>query len=457
MAVISREPTPGLIGAGCRIVAPPGALGAGTSMTAGASFLRPRRRVSAPSHPPGRMVRGPSHGLPDDGVGRGSDPVGMGDGTARRAGARRPAGGAGRGRGLSPTVGVEEEYFVVDPGTRAAVAAGPRLAARAAGVLGDLVAGEFTDLQVEVRTPPCATMAELSAQLTLLRGELASCAGAGNLLLSPSATPVIGGDVAPVGDHPRYREGVELFRTMMDDFTICALHVHVFLPDREVAALVGNHLRPWLPLLVEMSANSPFRGGRDTGYASWRSVLRLRFPALGPPPRVESFDDYRRAAAEMAKAGGMSFAELPFWDVRPHPRLPTLEVRCMDVPAEAADSVALAAVVRGLVVTCARMVEDGDKGPRVSGELMRSAYWYATRDGWPGPGADALTGRVLPAPDRARRLVEHIGAALAESGDLERVTGFVDRLTARCAAPTANAPHTVREACPRSWTTWRAA
>ncbi|MFJ4593662.1 MULTISPECIES: YbdK family carboxylate-amine ligase [unclassified Kitasatospora] len=355
-----------------------------------------------------------------------------GSDAVRAEGSRRPVpDGAGRGRQPAPTVGVEEEYFLVDAATRAAVPAGPGLAARAAGVLGELVSGEFTDLQIEVRTPPCSTMEDLSAELTRLRRELAACATAENLKVCPSATPVIGGDVAPVGDHPRYRDGVKLFRTMMDDFAVCALHVHVFLPDREVAALVGNHLRPWLPLLVEMSANSPFHAGRDTAYASWRSVLRLRFPGLGPPPRVESFDDYRRFATAMADVGGMSFAELPFWDTRPHPNLPTLEVRCMDVPAEAVDSVALAAVVRGLVVTSARLAEHGDQGPRLSGELLRGAYWYATRDGWPGRGTDALTGRMLPAPERARRLLEHIGAALEDMGDLERVTAFVDRLATR--------------------------
>ncbi|MFI9159368.1 carboxylate-amine ligase [Kitasatospora aureofaciens] len=332
----------------------------------------------------------------------------------------------------SPTVGLEEEFFLVDAGTRAVVPAGPQLVSRAARALGELVCAEFMDFQVEARTPPCATMDELSGWVTGLRRELADYAGAENLKLCPSATPVIGGaGPAPVGDHPRYRDGVELFRTMVDDLAVCALHVHVCLPDREVAALVGNHLRPWLPLLVEMSANSPFHAGRDTGYASWRSVLRLRFPSLGPPPRVDSFDDYRRVAAAMAEVGGSSFAKLPFWDVRPHPRLPTVEVRCMDVPAESGDSVALAAVVRGLVVTSARLVESGEPGPRLRGELLRGAYWYATRDGWPGPGADALSGRMLPAPERAGRLVEHIGAVLEDMGDLERVTAFVDRLTTR--------------------------
>ncbi|MEW2071357.1 YbdK family carboxylate-amine ligase [Streptomyces sp. NPDC007346] len=330
------------------------------------------------------------------------------------------------------TMGVEEEHFLVRADTRAVVPAGPRVADRATGELGDLVCREFADLQVEVRTTPCASAEELHAQLVRLRRALAASAVTEGVRACPAATPVIGGGAGvPVGDHARYRAGVELFRSMMDDFAVCALHVHVFLPDRDVAALAGNHVRVWLPLLVEMSANSPFHDGRDTGFASWRSVMRLGFPCLGPPPYAESFDDYRRTAEAMADVGGMSFAELPFWDIRPHPHLPTLEVRCMDVPADPADSVAIAAVVRALVVTSARLVGQGDPGPRRGGELLRAAYWYGTRDGWRGQGVDPLSGRMLPAPERARRLLDHIGAALEELGDLERVTGFFDRLAVR--------------------------
>jgi carboxylate-amine ligase len=133
----------------------------------------------------------------------------------------------------------------------------------------------------------------------------------------------------------------------------------------------------------------------------------------------------------MTAAGAMPFAELPFWDIRPHPTLPTLEVRCMDVPAEPADSAALAAIIRALVVTAAEAVRRGDPGPRLCGELLRSAYWYATRDGWTGRGMDVLTGEVLAAPVRGARLLEHIGAALRAHGDADTATAFVQRLGRR--------------------------
>ncbi|MFC6986746.1 carboxylate-amine ligase [Streptomyces cirratus] len=332
-----------------------------------------------------------------------------------------------------PTVGVEEEFFVVGAGSRTVEPAAGRVVARAATTMGDDVSGEFTDFQIETRTPPCTSVPRLHQELLRLRSGIARAAAAEGLEVCPSGTPVLRppGSTPHIGTHPRYQAGVDLFRSMMDDYVINALHIHAHLPDRDLAVQVSNHLRPWLPLLVEMSANSPFCDGRDTGYASWRSVIRLRFPALGPPPYAKSFEDYSRHAAAMAEAGGMSFADLPFWDIRPHPHLPTLEVRCMDVPADPADSAALAAITRALVVTSAHTVSRGEAAPHPSAELLRCAYWHATRDGWSGHGPDALTGQILPAPARGARLLEHIRPALEEHGDTGTVAAFLRRLADR--------------------------
>ncbi|MBW5420102.1 YbdK family carboxylate-amine ligase [Streptomyces sp. BG9H] len=355
------------------------------------------------------------HGLVDD---------------SNKAGPRRRPAERARHGGWPPTVGVEEELFLVDSASGAVVAAAPQVLGRAAPVLGDLVAGEFTKAQVEIRTPPCTRVEELHAHLVRLRQALAACAAQEGVWVCPFATPVIARSPLPVGGHPRYRASVELYRSLMDDFAICALHVHVALPDCDMAVRVSNHLRAWLPLLVEMTANSPFHQGRDTKFASWRSVIRLSLPSLGPPPYAESFEDYRRTAQALTAVGTMPFADLPFWDIRPHPHLPTLEVRCTDVPADPADSAAAAAIIRALVVTSARLVESGDHGPRLRGELLRGAYWYSTRDGWSGQGLDALSGAMLPAPERGHRLVDHIGDVLEELGDLPRVTAFLERLAA---------------------------
>lgn len=348
------------------------------------------------------------------------------------SGSEDESGDGARAGGRVPTVGVEEEFFVVGAAARAVEPAAARLVARASAALGELVAGEFTDVQIEIRTPPCTSVAHLHRELVRLRAGVAEAAAVEGLGVCPSGTPVLGpAGPVPIGGHPRYQASVDLFRSMMDDYAISALHVHVHLPDRDLAVLVSNHLRPWLPLLVEMSANSPFYDGRDTGFASWRSIIRLRFPCLGPPPYAESFAHYQQTAAVLEDAGAMPFAALPFWDIRPHPHLPTLEVRCMDVPADPADSAALAAIVRALVTTAAQAVRRGDACPRPAGELLRAAYWRATRDGWTGRGPDAVSGVVEPSPVRGTRLLEHLRPALASYGDVAAVTAFLARLARR--------------------------
>jgi glutamate---cysteine ligase / carboxylate-amine ligase len=331
-----------------------------------------------------------------------------------------------------PTLGVEEEHFLIDPASRTPQPAAARVVARAQPHLGDLISGEFTLSQIEIKTPPCVEAERLRAELTNLRTSAADAAAAEGVQLCASGTPVLASSgPTAVGDHPRYRAGVAQYRAMIDDFMVCSLHVHVDLPDRELAVRVSNHLRPWLPLLVAVSANSPFHQGIDTGYADWRAVIRSRFPCLGPPPYAESLRQHEELAVAMAESGAMLDAATPFWDIRPNPHLPTVEVRAMDVPADVDDTVALAVLVRALMVTVTERALAGDPGPRPSSEVLRAAYWRAARDGWSGCGVDAVTGQIRPAAAQLAGLVDHVGAALHRHGDTATVSDFVARLSAR--------------------------
>jgi glutamate---cysteine ligase / carboxylate-amine ligase len=331
-----------------------------------------------------------------------------------------------------PTIGVEEEFFLIDPESRLPLPVGERVVERAADAVGVLVSGEFSQCQLEMKTPPCSDAAQLRAELVRLRTAADLAARAEGVRVCASGTVVLDDrSRLPVGSHPRYRAGLAQYRAMLDDFALCSLHVHVHLPDREIAVLVSNHLRPWLPLLVALSANSPLRHGRDTGYASWRAVIRSRFPCLGPPPYAESRRHHEEVAGLIAESEAMLDADMPFWDVRLNPRLPTLEVRAMDVTADVDDAVALAVIIRALVATAVTQTIAGDTGPRVGAEVLRAAYWRAARDGWSGSGVDAMTGRILSVSAQCAQLLDHIAVAVGAAGDMSVIVAFMDRLCAR--------------------------
>ncbi|WP_182905169.1 glutamate--cysteine ligase [Microbispora sp. H13382] len=322
-----------------------------------------------------------------------------------------------------PLMGVEEEYVVVDPATRAAAPRAREVVRRAAGALGERTNTEITLFQVEAKTDPHAGVAGLEEDLRRMREAVAAAAHEEGLAVVASGTPVLGDVVPPpIIDGARYRVGIENYRALHDEQSICAGHVHVHLPDRERAVLVGNHLRPWLPVLIALMANSPFWAGRDTGYASWRTLCWTKWPVAGPPPYFASLEEYERLTGALAEAGVLVDPGTIFWDVRPSARLPTIEVRVTDVPATAAETALLAMVVRGLVVTALERVERGDPGPEPSAELLRAAYWQSARDGLDGHGIDPLTGVRRPARDLADALLRHVTPALEETGDLAEVT-----------------------------------
>lgn len=324
------------------------------------------------------------------------------------------------------TLGVEEEYLVVDPVTRAVVPDGPEIVRRAAADLGEDIGTETTQFQVEARTPPCTDLGELHQAICRMRAVVIGAAASMGLRIVASGTPVLGDVVPPpLCDYPRYQRGSQIYRALNDEQSICACHIHVGIADREQALCVSNHLRPHLPLLIAATANSPFWAGRDTGYASWRTVACGRWPVAGPPPYFTSLAHYERLVGTLLDNGVLLDHTSIYWDIRPSYHLPTLEVRVADVPMHVGETVALAALVRALVMTALASIDRGEPVPQPSVELLRAAYWRAARDGMNGSGIDVHTGRLTPAVELVQRLVEHAHPALNQSGDLEVVTAWL--------------------------------
>ncbi len=328
-----------------------------------------------------------------------------------------------------PLLGVEEEFLVVDADRGEVVPEAATVVDRARPALGARVGGEITKLHVETRTDPCQSLDDLHAQLTEGRSAVQAAARSAGLRVIASGSAVLGRAVPPpITEGPRQERGTATFRGLHDELAICAVHVHVAQPDRDRAVLVGNHLRPHLPVLLALTANSPYWPERDTGYASWRSVTWGRWPVAGPPPFLTSAKQYDDHVALLLDAGALVDSGTIFWDLRLSANHPTLEVRVADVPVTAAESAALAALVRALAVVAGEAVDRGDEGPELPAELMRLAYWRAARDGMGGQGVDLATGRLRPAATLAERLVALARPALRAAGDLDRVEGWLARL-----------------------------
>jgi carboxylate-amine ligase len=328
---------------------------------------------------------------------------------------------------MIPLIGIEEEYLVVDPRTRHVAPRAAEVLAAATDVLD--VVQEITRFQVEARTPPSSDLNELGWRLRSARKEVAGAARSCGLAVVASGIPVLGNVMPPpLTDDDRYLQGRVLYRGLQDELSICALHVHVDVPDPEHAVYVGNHLRPWLPTLIALAANSPFFVGRDTGYASWRVISWGRWPVSGAPPYFPSYGAYEGALEALARSGALLDAKTVYWDSRPSPRLPTVEIRVADVPLDVTDSLTLIGLIRALVVTALGAVRRGDRGLPVPGEVLRAAYWRAARYGLQGEILDVRDGTLVPAAVMAGRLIEHVRAALAEAGDLKFVQEGLDRL-----------------------------
>ena len=304
-----------------------------------------------------------------------------------------------------PTIGVEEEFLLVDPDTGEPVACNEQVAAHAAehGVKLQL---ELTSCQIETTSEVVGGSAELRDQLTRLRRITAEAAQAsGAQLLAVGLPPTVPHEF-PITDTPRYREIAEKFGMIAHEQGICGCHVHVAVPSRETAVRVSNRLRPWLPLLLALTANSAVYRAADTGHASWRSVLWARWPSAGPPPHFDSVDEYDAVVAMMRHAGAMLDDGMVYWDVRPSANFPTVEVRVADVPATVGETVLLATLIRACVMTALDDERRGEPIPPLAPHALKAAYWKSARDGLDGQAVDLESHQPAPARMLLDRLVE---------------------------------------------------
>ncbi|WP_422740516.1 carboxylate-amine ligase [Micromonospora sp. WMMD729] len=326
------------------------------------------------------------------------------------------------------TLGVEEEFLLLDPDSGGNLPVADEVRAALRGPARDQSRQEFRHSMVEMVTPVCADIGELRTQLAALRrSAVAAAAAAGARLVAVGATP-LAEPHRTVPDEPRYHAMSRRYGPVAHDPAVCGCHVHVGLPDRELAVQVCNHLRVWLPVVQALTTNSPLHDGYDTGHASWRSMQLERWPSIGPTPYFDSVADYDRTVDELIAAGIMLDAAMVYWYARPSSAYPTVEVRVGDVCPTVDDTVLVAALVRSLVATLADDVRAGVPAPGLRDCLVAAAHWRAAHDGLDGELIDLRAGGARPAWDLVDDLMATIAPALLRHGDLGYVLAQLARL-----------------------------
>ncbi|MFE5707848.1 glutamate--cysteine ligase [Rhodococcus koreensis] len=328
--------------------------------------------------------------------------------------------------GVPPTIGVEEEFILVDPHTGVPLLSNTAVAAAGAALGIDLQL-ELSRCQIETATPVCARISDLVRELRRARSLAAAAAARSGTRLLAAGVPVLGPVPRAITDTPRYRRMADGFGALAEQ-VICGCHVHVCVPDREMAVQVSNHLRPWLPTLLALSANSPIAANVDTGYASWRHLLWARWPSAGPPPYFRSARHYDAVVERMLDCGSILDPAMVYWDVRLSAHLPTIEIRISDVPATVHETVLLAVLVRGLVITALSELGRGHLARPVGDDLLRAACWRAAHDGLTGYGIDPTSQHLVPASRLLALLLAHVRTALEDTGDYACTRAAVARI-----------------------------
>jgi glutamate---cysteine ligase / carboxylate-amine ligase len=334
------------------------------------------------------------------------------------------------------TLGIEEELLVVDAGSGQPSTAADRVIRRAPWRLervggeetlrsedepGGHVGHELQQQQLEIDTPPRTALADLERDLRAWRSAAAaSAAEQGTRIVAAGTSPLA---VAPtVTPNERYERMVGLFGLTAKQQLTCGCHVHVAVESDEEGVAVLDRIRPWLPPLLAISANSPYWQGEDSGYASFRSQAWNRWPSAGPIDVLGSAERYHRLVDELIATGVVLDRGMVYFDARLSAEYPTVELRVTDVCLDAGDAVLVAALARGIVETAARQWQQGEPPAAVPTAMMKLAMWRAAHDGLDGDLLDPLTMRPQPAKQVLQSLLDHVRPALEEHGDLDEVT-----------------------------------
>jgi carboxylate-amine ligase len=329
-------------------------------------------------------------------------------------------------RGPPYTIGIEEELMILDGETLELVNAIETMLEPAD--LGD-IKPELMESVLEISTDPCRTVPEAGEQLRSLRRQVIDTARSKGMAIGSAGThPFAMWEDQRIVARPRYRDLISALRFVARQELIFGVHVHVGIDDPDKAIHVANGMRVHMPVLLALSANSPFWRADSTGLASTRTPIFRAFPRVGIPPTYKGWEDYERRIEFMIDAKVIEDYTYLWFDVRPHPNFGTVEIRVMDSQTRVEHTIGLAALVQGMVKELCEHFEAGKTLSKYPFEMLDENKWLAARHGLEGEIVD------LPSPDRvqtralAGRLLDRMREHCEELGSADELAAVEDLL-----------------------------
>jgi carboxylate-amine ligase len=338
------------------------------------------------------------------------------------------------GKSDSYTLGVEEEYMLLDGETFDLVQhVDTVLAATSGHELESRINPELMQSVLEIATPVCHTAADVESELRKLRGFVCDLARERGMRVGSAGThPFSLFERQRITARDRYRNLVDQMQYVARRELIFGMHVHVAVDDPEKAIQVVNGLLVHVPMLLALSANSPFWRGEPTGLSSSRQMVFAAFPRSGPPPRFASYAEYAEVVGQLEKTGCIADYTHIWWDIRLHPRLGTIEIRICDAVTRVEEAVALTAYCQALVKHFCERFERGEEIPSYHRILTTENKWLAARYGLEAPVMDLATGRrnrvsVAQLVRRTLKDLEPHARELGSERELEGVREILSR------------------------------
>lgn len=327
------------------------------------------------------------------------------------------------------TIGVEEEYQIVNPETRKLTSRVQQILPFAKKQIGEKVHPEVQLSQIEIDTPVCQTLADVRRELVRLRsGVIEAAEKDGNQIAASGTHPFSTWKEQDVTPKQRYQDLMEEYQQLGKEQVIFGCHVHVGISDRDLAVEVMNRARVWLAPMLALSSSSPFWMGNDTGYSSYRTEIFGRWPISGPPLIFESVAEYKEVVESLVKSKSVEEETKIYWDARLCVKYPTVEFRMADVCMTVDEAVMIAGLTRALAHNCYQKAKINEPYPKARHELIRAAHWRAARYGLDADLLDVGEQNALPAQELIKRFLTFLRPSLEEYGDWDEVSTTAEQI-----------------------------